>query len=75
MEHKDNVKYSETFLFIKGRVGDLVQNIFCYAGWNSLYIPLAITNWSNFNYIAFISSVEGIGPNKYLSNHNLWSEG
>ncbi len=29
MEHnKDNVKYSATFLFIKGRVGDLVQNIF-----------------------------------------------
>ncbi len=44
MEHnKDNVKYSETFLFIKGRVGDLVQNVFCYAGWNSLHIPLAIT--------------------------------
>ncbi len=44
MEHnKDNVKYSATFLFIKGRVGDLVQNVFCYADWNSLHIPLAIT--------------------------------
>ncbi len=36
------------------------RNIFCYAGWKSLYIPIAIIKLSGLN--VFIYSVEGVGP-------------
>ncbi len=36
------------------------RNIFCYAGWKSLHIPIAIIKLSGLN--VFIYSVEGVGP-------------
>ncbi len=50
-----------TFIVIvKGAVGDCLQNCFCYAGWKSLHIPIAIIQLSGLN--VFIYSVEGVGP-------------
>ncbi len=42
------------------------RNIFCYAGWKSLHIPIAIIKLSGLN--VFIYSVEGVGP------RNVWTE-
>ncbi len=44
----------------KGAIGDCLQKHFCYSGWNSLHILIAIIKLSGLN--LFIYSVEGLGP-------------
>ncbi len=58
------------FNIFKGRVGDLVQKH--YAGRKSLHMSIALIKLSGVN--VFISSVEGVGSKKTLSNQNVRSE-
>ncbi len=44
----------------KGAIGDCLQKHFCYSGWNSLHILIAIIKLSGLN--LFIYSVEDLGP-------------
>ncbi len=58
-------------VLLKGAAGDCLQNLFCYAGWTSLHIPIAIIKLSGLNVFKCIYLFCGRRrTKKCLSNQN-----